>query len=384
MNIALHFDVDGINKRYRRVPYFLPVLKEIFRTLLGNESSKVHTKIYTGDLLVWINPQILKDSETRYNFLQGILGTQFSIWREVRQNFAEVIFSRAVCVVALEGVTSNLRSLLMDTFRNEDYFLGAIQIYGANQTHWALYNQQLIPQYRYINGELRIFYSELDGDELDLSLEKHWKESLPFKSVKWEDIGVRHSVFDKYSSYRHAKRLAELGDLLSDHLLQLVDDILLRTGDINATLQEELYAGFDRFSLSQTPSDIAQVALSCRRFIEALADTLYSSFKDNEPLVGKDGKPYKFHPYMEKLKRYIKYKKSSSKTETQFLISGLEDLERRLGKVNDLINKGVHEKLSISFSDMDRLLVAVVTVTYDLLSLDAPPIKLPIEPHLNQ
>ncbi len=217
---------------------------------------------------------------------------------------------------------------------------------------------------------------------MDFPLEKHWKERLLFKSVTWEDLGVRHSVFDKYTSYKHAKRLAELGDLLSDHLLQLADDILLRTGDINASLQEELYAGFDRFKLSQTPSDIAQVALSCRRFIETLADTLYSSFKDNEPLVSKDGKPYSFNPYMEKLKRYIKYKKSSSKTETQFLISGLEDLERRIRKVNDLVNKGVHEKMSISLLDMDRLLVAMVTVTYDLLSLDAPPIKLPIETHL--
>jgi len=382
LNIALHFNTDGIYKRYGRVPYFLPVLEGIFRTLLGSESSKVHTKIYTGDLLVSEYPQFLKDSETKYNFLQGILGTQFSIWREVRQNFAETIFSSEVCVVALEGVNSYIRSLLIDTFRNEDYFLGAIQIYGANQIHWALYNQLLIPQYRYINGELRIFYSELDGDELDFPLEKHWKERLLFKSVTWEDLGVRHSVFDKYTSYKHAKRLAELGDLLSDHLLQLADDILLRTGDINASLQEELYAGFDRFKLSQTPSDIAQVALSCRRFIETLADTLYSSFKDNEPLVSKDGKPYSFNPYMEKLKRYIKYKKSSSKTETQFLISGLEDLERRIRKVNDLVNKGVHEKMSISLLDMDRLLVAMVTVTYDLLSLDAPPIKLPIETHL--
>ncbi len=50
--------------------------------------------------------------------------------------------------------------------------------------------------------------------------------------------------------------------------------------------------------------------------------------------------------------------------------------------MDKLANKGAHE--NITLLEVDRLLIALVTVTYDLLSLTPPPAEVPIEPHLSE
>src|SRR5205823_9703737 len=93
--------------------------------------------------------------------------------------------------------------------------------------------------------------------------------------VAWEDIGVRWTVFDAYQSYEHAARLADLETYLSEHLARVADEILLRVASLDPRLRDELYAALRTFDRIQTPADVSQVALSCRRIIERLADALY-------------------------------------------------------------------------------------------------------------
>jgi len=59
---------------------------------------------------------------------------------------------------------------------------------------------------------------------------------------------------------------------------------------------------------------------------------------------------------------------------------GLEDLGSRIDTIDLLANKGLHA--NITLLEIDRLLIALITVAYDLLSLTPPPIEVPIEPHL--
>jgi hypothetical protein len=62
--------------------------------------------------------------------------------------------------------------------------------------------------------------------------------------------------------------------------------------------------------------------------------------------------------------------------------TGLQDLGSRIDKMDLLANKGLHA--NITLLEVDRLLIALVTVTYDLLSLTPPPTEVPIEPHLSE
>jgi hypothetical protein len=383
MNIAFHFDVDAIRAKYKKQPYNFPILEKIFQTLLMSDLKHIHLKVFNGDLLIWDFIRGKRNAENIGKTLEELLAVKLSIWRDVDERFIEAIISRPVYVVALEGVSPLLRDSLLHSLKEESSYLGAIQIYGANRLHWNLYGQALIPQYRYIDKELRIFYTALD-DFKDTGLEEHWQQ-LPFKTVSWEDLGARHTIFDAYDSFEQAKRLATLNDNLSDHLnlsdfLQQADDILIRTGDLNAQLQNELHAAFRTFNFAETLADVAQVAVSCRRFLEYLANALYSTIDDKEPLLNKNGKPFRFNPYLEKLKRYIKQKLGTPENER--LKAELDNLETRISNVKKLADNSVHElNKKITSDALAQLLVAVVTVTYDILSLATPPIEIPMEPH---
>jgi len=141
--------------------------------------------------------------------------------------------------------------------------------------------------------------------------------------------------------------------------------------------RSELYAAFKTFYSVQTPEEISQVAISCRRFIEGLANTLYPA--KNEQVKGRD---VDAKAYRNRLWAYIEERLDASKQTRDLVKTGLQDLGSRIDKMDKLANKGAHE--NITLLEVDRLLIALVTVTYDLLSLTPPPAEVPIEPHLSE
>ena len=274
MNIAFHFDADLIRIEHPGIPYHLPILEKLFGSLLAVHFINLNLKIFEGDLLVY--EYIYHANEDKItNLINGFVGTQFRTWREIsRDRLREALLSSRVYVVLLEGISNHMRDYLSHIFKTESSYLGAIQILGVNNIQWAFYNRDLSPHYRYVNKELRIFYTMGDEDSRDDGLERHWKQ-LPFQTVQWENLQARHTVFDAYETYDHSKLLVRLSEILSGRLSQLAEDVLLRIGDLNPKLQQILYAAFKTFYSAQTSEEFSQVALSCRRFIESLADTLY-------------------------------------------------------------------------------------------------------------
>jgi hypothetical protein len=65
--------------------------------------------------------------------------------------------------------------------------------------------------------------------------------------------------------------------------------------------------------------------------------------------------------------------------ERKLVVVQLEDIDWRMHRVNDLANKGLHD--NISRSGLQRLLIALTVVPYDLLSLAPPPLQVPMAPH---
>jgi len=93
--------------------------------------------------------------------------------------------------------------------------------------------------------------------------------------VTFEDTGARYTIFDQYQSFAHSARLATLEGYLSEHLARIADEILLRLDASDPRLKDTLYSAFRVFERIETTDEIAQVAVSCRRFIAGLADILY-------------------------------------------------------------------------------------------------------------
>ena len=66
-------------------------------------------------------------------------------------------------------------------------------------------------------------------------------------------------------------------------------------------------------------------------------------------------------------------------TEQNVLVSQLDDVGKRIDRIDALANKGLHHH--IAEPDLHRLIVALLGVAYDLLTLAAPPRLAPSDPY---
>lgn len=359
-----------IQAQYPNIPYYhVPILEKLFRSLLTTTFTNLNLKIFEGDLLA-----SKVNTDEIISFVDGILGVEFRTWREIDvTKLKNTIKSSTAYVVLLEGLSNHMRDYINRAFEGEKSYIGAIQIIGANSVQWTFYKQYLSPHYRYVDKELRIFYT-MDEEDRDDDLEKRWKQ-LPFQSVQWENLNARHTIFDAYETFDHAVLLVRLNEMLSGRLVQLAEDVLLRLGDLNPQLPTTLYAAFKSFYSLQTSEDFSHVAISCRRFVEQLADTLYPPREEKV-----NGREVNAAKYRNRLWAYVQERINVSKQAKDLVQVSLQDLGSRIDTLYELANKGAHAEIVLL--DLDRLLIGLVTVTYDLLSLAPPPMEVPVEPHL--
>jgi hypothetical protein len=250
-----------------------------------------------------------------------------------------------------------------------------IEVDLTDRVHWVLYRTRLPLRFRYENHSVRAYYREFEADAGGDVQDHGWfaqLKTLPFASVTWEDSGLRQTIFDPYDVHERAQRVAELEQLLSGHLANLANEVLLRTELVDPRLKDTLHAGFKTFERIQTPEDIAQVAISCRRFIQGLADALYAP--RSEPVDGRNVGP---DAYRNRLWAYVKEQLST--TEGKVVLAELSDVGTRLDRLDDLINKGLHR--SIPVADLRRLILGLVLLAYDLLTLAPPPTSAPTAPY---
>ena len=245
---------------------------------------------------------------------------------------------------------------------NWNPYLGAQQVYEADLLHWVLYAESLIPAYRIINEEMRIFYHT--EDDKDVGLKKHYEDLEIFKKVTFENLGFRYTIFDPYFSYEHAKRVAELSYSLSSYMSQIVHDVLLRLESLSPDLSEMLYSMLKRFQFAETSEDLSQAALTCRRILKAVADKLYPP----TPEVI-DGHKLTEDKYRNRLWQYVKENFSGREKET--ILAEIDDIGSRIDKLDNLANKGVHA--DISKSGIHRLITGIINLLYDLLSIKSIP-----------
>jgi hypothetical protein len=308
--------------------------------------------------------------------LEALLRYDPRKWRTVeKEEFADALFSVRVYVLAVRGLSDEVQDHADAQLRRHSAYLGAIEIDPGTRIHWRLYRRGLVPRYRYVDGEIRIFYpkfEELEGaDVRDVGMAADLKR-LGFR-VTFEDSGLRQTIFDPYQSFEHSKREASLERYLSEHLASIADEILLRLGASDPRLKDTLYAAFRAFERIETVDDIAQVALSCRRFLEGLASMLYPP---REGLVR--DRRVSASEYRNRLWAYAEERLGGG--EQRLAIAQLDDVGRRIDVIDRLANKGVHGR--VSRLDVHRLIVALLVLTYDLLSLTPPPLQAPAEPYV--
>jgi hypothetical protein len=369
MKVAFHFDADDPSVKGK---YGLIFLARFFAALRhADEDRTAHVKIWHGDLGAW---ELGGTPKQRQVIGAALFGSQHQLWREIEPSvFLGKVFTTNVYVIAVEGLSTVLRDKIHAALRADDSYYGAIQVFEAIPAHWALYHRTLVPRYRYYCGQLRILCTLDEEDEKDTGLETHWRRSGIFESVSWESLQARHTIFESHETIEDARRLAQLDRMLPDDLSVMADDVLLRLSDEIPQLCDTLFAAFDRLRTVRTGEEAAQAALSCRRFMEGLADLLYPPRHEKVK-----GRKLDAPAYRNRLWAYIDENLQGDKEPAE---KELNELGKLVDGLVEDANTGVHSH--ISRGELDVLLRRLVTVTYRLLRLAPPPLELPIEPHLD-
>jgi hypothetical protein len=372
MRVALHFQCEPYGG------YYGPPIEEIvFRALLDRVPvERRHVRIRRGDLLLHFYDAKTYD-EVADRARRLLTDAEGKVWTTLDLDvFAEVARGSNIYVLDLSGLplvdarTMDERVRELDA---RDGYLGALQVDSSVDLHWVFYDQGLPEAFRIAGQELRLLHGPGDpGDTQDTGMRQHWEDLGLFSSVGFEDVGLRGTIFDPFDTRDHAQRIAELADRLSTQFAVVVDETVMRIGDLDPRLANMLHAAFNAFDEVQTNEQLAQAALSCRRFLEQLAHALYLS---RGAEASRDVPPNK---YRQRLSTYIGEKLEGNGK--GLLLASLEDVDKRIKKLDSLANKGVHGP-QILMTEVQRLLVGLTTLTYDVLTLAPPPTEPFNEPY---
>jgi len=254
-------------------------------------------------------------------------------------------------------------------------YLGAIQV-QPGEISWLLYDSSLPPVYRIVGNQLRLMYRNYEvkvEDDRDHGDFQQWKESGLFDHVSWEDTGLQGTFFDPYDNPDHARMTGESEELVSDQMARIVDEIILRVAQLDPRLVRQINGALKAFDTLDTGDSLAHVSVSCRRLLERLADALFPACKEKI-----DGRKVGQAEYRNRLWAYIN-KSIKSHTQRDVLLSTLEDVGRRVDSLGAVANKGLHADLSPT--EVQRLLIGLLTLIYDILTLTAPLATVPEAPY---
>jgi len=117
-----------------------------------------------------------------------------------------------------------------------------------------------------------------------------------------------------------------------------------RLSEMCPTAVEMFNAAYRSFEDGE-PESLSHALTSCRRLLKAVADTLYPP-RDDE-VLGIDGRKHAVTDaqYINRLVQWVCESHASGKTRS-LLLTSIEDLGKRLGRVDDLTSKGVHDQVT--------------------------------------
>lgn len=271
MIIALLFDWRAYGQSGN---YWHKIRKAVFVTDLIQRSGR-HMKLAIGDVLVGLRAG--QDPEALFN--AAFNNSDWSLFYGERlQNGFPTVFG-----MVFDNMPCNLATELHEALFKHRGYMGALSVHLEFGPHLALYRNRLPPQYRLQGRRLRSFYSmgNMDGcDEHDLNDMR----TLGYSDLDFEDTGAGRTIFDDFDTTRHFAKVAAFRTLLSGELAGGEDDayeLTMLLEDLSPKLFNALGAAAERLSEAENEEEVAQVALSGRRYLEQLADALFPPTDDS-------------------------------------------------------------------------------------------------------
>lgn len=380
MKIAFHFDYTDDSLKNKL--YVLAIIQVLIPAIVENEKHAPSSKVFVGDLLLGFlayktksssSTQIVQefDPDTFEKVLDAWISPEYSRFNTLSEAAIESACKQQLFTFCFESIDTTQAKFLDKMFTEKcPSYRGAIEVDETSQVHWSVYSGSLIMMFRIMDRKLYVFYSGGD-DGKDASLFELFSELAPEFDVEYESTNGKHSIFDKYHDFNHAKRVAILKNSLGDYLAFMVDEVLSRLGDSCPQLSNKLSAAINTFMRAETIEEYAQVSATCRRILEYVIDQLF-------PPVDADidgSKLGKMH-YRNRLLAFAE-KERKSNTNIDLICVSTAMLREQTEKLEKLVNKGIHA--DIFQHECRRCIIRTITILDDICSLRSTPFDIIIE-----
>ena len=351
MKVAFHFDSD--HEDLGGTYYGSPARRFVFSTLLDQHHVHIATKVFVGDVLLKGH-----GSRSRTDIVAAWLRSHQ--WNRLLTDRMPAPFQLNVFSVCIESIDQSTAELLHDALvRKTLAYVGAVEVDDSTLLHRQLY--RLCPMFRINGRSARVFWDGTTEDQKDPGdLEE--VRNLGFAPVSWESLGGRYSIFDAHHTSGHHKRIAEFKRDGGRLLAFVADSVVTNLGDAIPDLGDQLWSALRSFEQAETKEQLSQVAATCRRIIEHVADRL---FPPKEGVA--DGRPkLRQKNYRNRLLAFAEQAARSS-TEGAFVCTSLTALEEQITKLIDVTNKGIHAE--ICRAETRRCLLRTILLLDDLVAL---------------
>lgn len=306
----------------------------------------------------------------------GLLANRWSTlevdaFADDRAAVATSLASTKVWAMYLEGLPVAAVGVLREALVAIASFIGVVDVTSDPKTGVLL--QNMLPlAFRLVGRELRVLHltETLVGD-IEVYRDRQTRLSMEptFERVVLEDIGVRDSIFDAGSDPERALRVNETVALATD--ADHAEAAVLWLDVIDFRLTEALHAATERVASAVSPEQASQAALSCRRFLEQLANALFPPQKD--PWKGRD---VSTDAWKNRLWAAIESRLEPD-NEHELLIQ----LGTMVDQIKDVSDRGVHRIPPVSGAEVIALVEDLFEWLYQVSALSSPPTRADLGPY---
>jgi len=378
-NVKAGFHFNYNHETLQAGNYAYKLYQSVLNLILDNDIINISSKIFTGDLLLDVlafdrterkdGDTLTFNKEKYFQVLYDWSTAEESNILTIDNDGMKSIINGEAFVICLESVDKKTVLQLDSIFKKEILsYLGVIEVDETSYVHWMVYSNTIGPHLRIVNKNIYVFWDGICEDSKDHGFFQFLQNNIHTKNIDFEGLKGQHTIFDKYHNYKHAKRIRELKNDIGDYLAFIADDVISKLSDPCPDIGLKLWAAFNTFSKAETDEEYSQVCLTCRRIIEYVSDKLFPP--TNEKL---DGHKLGEKQYRNRLLAFAD-KERKSDTNIQVISVNAQSLSDQIEKMEDLINKGVHN--DFYRNECRRCLIHTIMLLDDICSLRTRPFEI--------
>lgn len=321
--------------------YGHPILQQIFKSQILQNANR-HLKVGMGDLLFLSSAKNVDELKL---LIQNTLFHSESSWLNKRK-INDCVLNSTVFAWVIQNTTIDIAEQLHSFLLDFPSYLGIQEVDFSYPLHLLFFRNSIGEKYKIVGRTIRILcpMGELE-DYGDAELKELIE--LGFLDADLEDSGAKLTIFDDYDSIDHFKRVDDFIKQISPYFDNGENDayeLCMLLNDINPKLFNSLGAAARTAKLVQNEEDVAQVAISGRRYLEQLADELFEPSEEEY-----NGHDVHKENYLNRIWAFIELSiKNNNGEEENIKIYG-----KKINRLVSIFNKSIHEE-----SDLPEILEA--------------------------